>query len=422
MASTTHGLDNPWPEKPIAPVLTVFLGGGTGRGEMKKNKALEKIQQRCQALYEDLNLATVRAWKAEAPGRKAIGFMPVYIPREILHAAGILPVGLMGADIEIIRGDAYFQSYICHIPRSTIEMAVNGSLDALDGVIFPSICDVIRNLSGMWKMMFPDKYSKYLDLPQNFTPGLAGEYYIAELRTLAADMERLSGHRITDDALRESIRLYNRNRELVLELYDLRAEKPWQVRTVELYLLLRAGNLLPVEEHNAMLEAYREAIEGEERQALDNSRIVLTGAFCEQPPLGLIHTIERSGCYIVDDDFVLGSRFLTAPIPEEGDPVANIAQTFLDHAMETPFVYIAEKKKGEALVRQCRRRRGEGVIFSAASFCDPALLDQPMVSAAVEREGIPYTEFKYAENTGQFQVIKEQTGTFSDSIKLWGNE
>lgn len=389
---------------------------------MKESKTLDQIQQRCQALYEDVSLAAVRDWKAAAPGRKAIGFMPVYIPREILHAAGILPVGLMGADIEIIRGDAYYQSYICHIPRSTIEMGVNGSLDALDGVIFPSICDVIRNLSGMWMLMFPDKYAKYLDLPQNFTPGVGGEYYIAELRVLAADMERLSGNRITGDSMRESIRLYNRNRELVLELYDLRAEKPWQVPTVELYLLLRAGNLLPVEEHNKMLEAYREAIEGVHRPALDNSRIVLTGAFCEQPPLGLIRTIERAGCYIVEDDFVLGSRFLTAPIPEEGDPLANIAQTYLDHAMETPFVYIAEKEKGGALVRQCKKRRGEGVIFSAASFCDPVLLDQPMVTAAVEKEGIPYTEFKFAENTGQFQVIKEQTGTFSDSIKLWGNE
>ena len=63
--------------------------------------------------------------------------------------------------------------------------------------------------------MFPDKYAKYLDLPQNFSKGgMGSEYYIAELRTLAADMERLSGNRITDDALGESIRLYNRNREL----------------------------------------------------------------------------------------------------------------------------------------------------------------------------------------------------------------
>jgi benzoyl-CoA reductase subunit C len=169
-----------------------------------------------------------------------------------------------------------------------------------------------------------------------------------------------------------------------------------------------------------MLEEYREVVPGLERPELDNSRIVLTGAFCEQPPLGLIRTIERAGCYIVEDDFVLGARWIQGPIAEQGDALDNIARAFLDHSVETASVYIGEKEKGRALVDTCRKRTGEGVIFCAPSFCDPALLDQPMLAAAVEREGIPYTEFKYAENTGQFQVIKEQTGTFSDSIKLWG--
>jgi benzoyl-CoA reductase subunit C len=382
--------------------------------------SVESLIERCQSLYEDISLHTVRAWKEAHPGHKAIGYMPVYVPREVVHAAGMLPVGLMGSDIEIIRGDAYYQSYICHIPRSTIELAVSGRLDALDGVLFPSICDVIRNLSGMWKIMFPDKYAKYLDFPQNFDPAVGGTFYAGELRSLIADLEGMGGEPVSNERLLASIRLYNRNRALLQGLYDLRAEEPWQVPTVELYLLMRAGNLLPVEEHNALLEAYGEEVRSVQRPQLDNSRIVLTGSFCEQPPLGLIRTIERSGCYIVEDDFVLGSRWIQGPIAEEGDALQNIVQAFLSQSVETASVYIADKPKGAALVNTCHKRRGEGVIFCAASFCDPALLDQPMLASAVEAASIPFTEFKYAENTGQFQVIKEQTGTFSDSIKLWG--
>ena len=384
-------------------------------------RSVEALVERCQALYEDVNLNAVRQWKEAQPGRKAIGYMPIYVPREVVHAAGMLPVGIMGSDIEIIRGDAYYQSYICHIPRSTIELAVSGRLDALDGMLFPSICDVIRNLSGMWKLMFPDKYARYMDLPQNFAPEVGGRFYAHELRSLMDDLEGLGGRKVTNEALLESIRLYNHNRELVQGLYDLRAEQPWQVPTVELYLLLRAGNVLPVEEHNEMLADYRAAVEATERPQLDNSRIVLAGSFCEQPPLGLIRTIERSGCYIVEDDFVLGTRFINGPVAEEGDAVDNLVEAFISRSVETASMYIADKPKGAALVSTCRRREGEGVIFCAASFCDPALLDQPMLAKAVEEEGIPFTEFKYSENTGQFQVIKEQTGTFSDSIKLWGN-
>ncbi|HSC78157.1 MAG TPA: 2-hydroxyacyl-CoA dehydratase family protein, partial [Candidatus Acidoferrales bacterium] len=89
------------------------------------NQRLEQLVQRAQQLYDDLSLDAVRAWK-QATGGKAVGHMPIYVPRELIHAAGMLPVGIVGGGdrLEIIRGDAYFQSYICHIPRSTIELAL----------------------------------------------------------------------------------------------------------------------------------------------------------------------------------------------------------------------------------------------------------------------------------------------------------
>ena len=52
---------------------------------------------------------------------------------------------------------------------------------------------------------------------------------------------------------------------------------------------------------------------------------------------------------------------------------------------------------------------------------DPALLEQPMLQKALEDANIPFTAFKYSEDTGQFQVIREQAGTFADALKLWGN-
>ena len=77
--------------------------------------------------------------------------------------------------------------------------------------------------------------------------------------------------------------------------------------------------------------------------------------------------------------------------------------------------------KGAWLVDQCRRRGAEGVVFCAASFCDPALLEQPMQKAALDRAGIQHTSFKFSEGTAQFQAIHEQAGTFSDSIRLWSH-
>src|SRR6185369_1395782 len=223
-----------------------------------------------------------RDWKAAAPGRKAIGYMPVYVPHEIIHAAGMLPVGILGGgdQIEVIQGDAYYQSYICRIPRSTIELGLTGRLDMLDGMLFPSICDVIRNLSGMWQILFPDKYVKYFDVPQNYQDSVGGTFYIHEMQALREDLGRLRGSPVTDEELNASIRVYNDNRAAVRELYAYRAAQPQQAPTSEVYLLLRAGMVLPPEEHTQLLREYLVETDKVQRARRDNARIVMTGSFC----------------------------------------------------------------------------------------------------------------------------------------------
>lgn len=381
-----------------------------------------EIIQRCEALYEDLDFTAAREWKAAEPGRKVVGFMPVYVPEELIHAAGMLPLGIMGGgdQMEVIHGDAYYQSYICRIPRSTIELGITKKLDFVDGMLFPSICDVIRNLSGMWKLMFPDVYTRYVDVPQNYQDDVGGEFYQQEMRELLEGLEALSGRKVSDDDLRNSIRVYNENRELIRALYALRAREPWKAPSSEVYLLNRAGLLLPVEEHNAMLRDYLAAAEAEDRPRRDNCRIVINGSFCEQPPLNLIKSVEMAGCYIVDDDYVLGNRWLKTEVPTDGDPIKALADAFLHNSADTAAKYAWEEKDvGVQLVESIETNKAEGVIFAAASFCDPALLWRPMLADKISERNVPYISFKFAENSGQMAPIREQAGTFADSIKLW---
>ncbi len=385
-------------------------------------KTTEDIVARAEALYDDLNFTAAREWKEAAPGRHVIGHLPIYVPRELIHAAGMLPLGIMGGGdrLEVIHGDAYYQSYICRIPRSTIELGLSGRLDFVSGMLFPSICDVIRNLSGMWMTLFPDVYVKYFNTPQTFDDDIGGQFYIGEMRELLEGLERISGRRVTDDDINASIAVYNENRALLRELYALRAELPWQAPASEAYLVIRAGLVLPVEEHNRMLRDYIDAARATKRPVKDNSKVILTGMFCEQPPLNLIKSLELAGCYVVDDDFMLVARWLTEDVPTDGDPLQALSRAFLHHSMSTAAKYEPdEQEKGQFLVRAVRRTGAEGVIFASPSFCDPALLDRPMLQNVLKQAGIPFIAFKYAENSGQMQPIREQAGTFVDSIKLW---
>jgi benzoyl-CoA reductase subunit C len=331
-------------------------------------------------------------------------------------------VGLFGGgdQVDIIRGDSYYQSYICHLPRSTLELALASHYDCLEGVVFPSICDVVRNLSGMWQMLFPDRWVGYLDLPQTFDPATGGRFYRQELSRLAAELAARGARVLTDDALRAAIADENRRRAALERLDALRREQPWRVPVSHAYVVARAGNLLTAAEHAGFVDAFVAAAARREAQPLDNVRVVLAGTFCEQPPLGLLRVLERAGCDIVDDDLQMGLRFIEGPIDEDArDPLGALVGAYLTRGSACAFRYIGDGDKGRALVERVRRAGADGVVFGAASFCDPALLDQPMLEAALEAEGIPHFGFKYAENTGQFQVIREQAGAFSDAVRLW---
>ena len=382
------------------------------------------VLERARAIVEDRKLTTVLRWKEAHPGAIAVGHMPVYVPRALLEAIGCLPVSLFGGGdaIDIIRGDSYFQSYICHIPRSTVELALGGDLDLLDGVLFPAICDVIRNLGGMWRMLFPKTYATYVDMPQSFEPDIGGAFYVLEMKRVARDLEERGARPIDPARLRQAIARENERRAAIAELDLLRRTEPWRVRASEAYLVVRAGGVLETAEHTTMVNAFVDAARRRTSRPVDNVRVVLVGSFCEQPPFELIRALEKSGCDIVDDDFQLGMRMIDGPIeiaPGE-DPLTALARAYLEKGRDTASRYIGNLVKGAGLIRRVRETRAEGVIFAAASFCDPALLDQPMLEAALTRAGVPHTSFKFSENMGQFSVIREQAGAFSDAVKLWG--
>ncbi|NUQ15062.1 MAG: benzoyl-CoA reductase subunit C [Flavobacteriales bacterium] len=386
---------------------------------------LEEIISTCRQLAFDLNFSRAKAWKAQDPQRVLVGFTPIYFPREVVHAAKGLAVGILGAGDRkpIIKGDAYYQSYICHMPRGIVELALDGNLDGFDGFVFPSICDVMRNLSGMFQLMGKGRFAKYMDFPQNFRAEIGGAFYKAEMEDVLRRIEAINGVQVTADALDRSIALYDRNRAMLAAIYDIRQDHPWRLAYEDLYCIMRAGLVMPVEEHNAMLEQVLEAIGRERGVPEDRIKVVVAGAFCEQPPLGLIKTIEAAGCYVVDDDFLLGSRWIEGAVGGgNGDPLAAIADAYLTRSVQSSVVYDVGNPKEKRLLDLARRRGADGLVFAAPSFCDPALLDQPLYFHQCEKEGVRYVQFQYNENTGQFKVIKEQVGAFADSIKLWEGE
>lgn len=388
-------------------------------------KDLKDLVKFCEDVSFDFNFDHAKKWKEKESSRVLVGYMPIYFPREIIHAAGAMPVGIFGGGDrkQIIKGDAYYQSYICHIPRSILEMALDKQMDHIDGFIFPSICDVLRNLSGIFKQKGVGKFVKYMDFPQNFLPEVGGVFYQDEMKHVLHYIKELNGIEVTTERLNHSISLYNTNRDLINQVYQIRQNFPWRISMKDWYHVLRAGTVIPVEEHNVLLAQVLEFVSNEVGSPQDKIKVVVSGAFCEQPSVGLIRSIEDAGCYIVDDDLQLGSRMILGDIDcTSNAPLKAIADSYIKQSQYSSSIYDVANPKEYRLAKIVKDRGADGVIFASASFCDPSLLDAPIFQNAFDRMGIRYITFQFSENINQFKVIKEQVGAFSDSIKLWEDE
>lgn len=239
----------------------------------------ERSFEQCQDLIADLTFERVRRWKDQHGGAGVIGYFPVYAPVEIIHAAGMLPVGLSGGGdrLDIQHADARFGSFICSIVKTTMEMAMQDHLKVLDGILFSSICDSGRNLCFVMKRNFPNLYLDFLHLPHNPSSATSIDFLTGEYQRLIRELERLAGRAITEEDLSHSISLYNRNRHLIRDLYALRLHKPHLLRAWECYVLVRAGYLMPVDDHNSLLQEVLAELPQREGKSRDSIRPWLTG-------------------------------------------------------------------------------------------------------------------------------------------------
>lgn len=383
--------------------------------------SLEAVINECREWFLDADFVRLRALREESPPRRLIGCFPVYTPEELIMACGMVPVHIHGGGtiVEIDHADSRLQSFVCSITRSTLELGLTNRLDVLDGMLFPSICDVSRNLSGLWQRNFPDRLAEYIHFPENFSSRHAVGYLRHELKRLEKRLSAVSGKTPDPDDYRQAFELVNRRARAVSELYALRREAPWNVPLADAYTVVRAGGMMPGERHLPLLEEAIEGWRGGNGRKQDRVRVVVEGSFCEQPPLELLTTFEEAGCYVVNDDLLLGQRWFTEPLPLDGDPLETLAHHILHRCVPSAVHHPGPRGRGADLIRKVRESRADGVLFCAAKFCEPALYDYVLLKRTVEAEGIPYLAFEFEEKMGTFESVRTQIETFVESILLF---
>jgi benzoyl-CoA reductase subunit C len=379
---------------------------------------LDLTLDRCRELATQPLAAIAGAWKAEHPGRRVVAVYPVWSPAEVIYAAGMLPVGLLGggASVELTHADARFQSFVCSIAKSSLELGFQGLARAVDGFVFSNICDVARNLASLYQRNFPHAHVQYLHLPQNSTSPAVVAYVASELRRLAAGFETAFGLPVRPVALAKSIETYDALRGRLRALYAFRIAEPHRLSTVEAYAVLRAVTVAPPEDAIGWLDQLLDELPRRPARPRDRLRVVVEGAFCEQPPLGLLDVLEEAGCYIVEDDLLLGWRWFAADVTAEGDPFERLGHAYLYQAVPSSTRHEDGAHRAVGLIEKVRRARADAVFFTPAKFCEPALFDYVLMKQGLERARIPHLLVEFEEKMSTFERTRTEIETFVESM------
>ncbi|MBL1218367.1 MAG: hypothetical protein D8M59_12835 [Planctomycetes bacterium] len=352
------------------------------------------------------------------PNVRGFAVFPVYAPHEIIHAAGLMPVGLYGAgdQLEITHADSRFQSFICSIAKSTLELFLADEMDGFVGIAFSSICDVARNLASVVSRNTEGIYVEYLHLPQNMASEQSQTYTRSEYERFRRKLAEHVGRPITDAAISESLKLYNEQRRLIRAIYAYRQDHPGSISAAELTCITKAGTRMMPGDYLTILKDVMEQLPQRPAHARDTVRVVVEGAFCEQPPIELIEAIEAAGCEIRDDDMMLGWRLFTGDVSEQGDPLTALANAYLNESVYCSTRHDYYHPRTEGLLARVRDSGAKAVLFTPAKFCEPALLDYVLFKRCLDDKGVPHLKLEFEEKMWTFEAPRTEVETFAESM------
>ncbi|MBP7342868.1 MAG: 2-hydroxyacyl-CoA dehydratase family protein [Smithellaceae bacterium] len=376
------------------------------------------VMQSIDRLYNERG---VRARELRAAGHKIIGYLCCFVPDEILAAFDLAPYRIQGSQSEPIdEADALLEPMACPFARSCFNLALKDRYDFLDGFIAPHSCDTIERMYHIWHSNKPTSFDHLINVPHMLGPS-SDAFFRNELAYFISRLEDFTGKKLDEGKLRDAIRLYNRRRALLRELYDLRRENPPRVSGAEITKVLVAGMGIPAAEHIELVSAFIDEVKKRPRPAPDAlPRIFLWGN--EIDDIAFVSLVEECGAHVVMDDLCTGSRFFWQDVSEAGDPLEALARRYLcthcprslkpqagnrKEDLESRFGYIREFLDGW---------KADGAIFYIVRYCDTCELEGPDLKEYLTDLKVPALMIEDDYSTSTIGQLRTRIQAFLEMI------
>jgi benzoyl-CoA reductase subunit C len=355
---------------------------------------------------------TARQWKAQ--GGKVVGHRCLFVPEEIIWAAGLLPYPLFGTPEPIRLADSYFQSCTCECVRNIFDQALDGELAFLDFLALSNTCDVSRRLYDNWNHYIETCPVYVLNNPQKLLQESSREYFTEELRRFQAAMEELSGKPVTDERLRDAITLYNETRDLLREIYELRKRKHPSISGAEALDVCMATSLMPKDRANPLLRQLLAQLREHEAALAAGPRILVTGSILDSP--ALLRMIEEEGGRVVVEDLCTTTRMFWGRVENSGDPIEALYR-FLNQRVFCACLHPAQARV-EHVLGLVDAFGVEAVIDLNLKYCHPFLYEAPLLLDALEQKGVPAIALEIGHDMSGHGQLRTRIQAFIEMLEL----
>lgn len=341
-------------------------------------------------------------WK-ERTGGKVVGGLCTYVPLEIVYAAGMLPVRVLGTHEVQDVTDRYLFPTVCPFCRDTLAQGLKGRYDYLDGLAMGRTCSHIQGTFDNWRNYISTTLVYYIWFPCHRESPRAVDCLVGEYTGFKEALEKLTGKPITDDGLDKAIELYNTNRRLMKQVYELRKNEDPPITGAEAMEMVVTSQLMDVVEHNKLLEELLEELPDRKLDRETGLRLMMIGS--EMDDIEFVQMMEELGCTIVIDEHCSGSRFFWDEVVPGEDRLAAIASRYV-HRWPCPAVSSNFSDRFDRVLKIAQDWNVQGALVYQQKFCDPHEFDIPLLQQMFKEHDIPtlVLEFDVTIPFGQFRT------------------
>ncbi len=353
-----------------------------------------------------------RDWKARTGG-KVFGNMCIYVPQEIIYAAGILPVRILGSHETQDVAESHIHQMFCPFCRDVLAQGLQGRYDYLDGMVMAQTCLHMHQAFNVWQIYKPVLYSYFLSMPSPVSHK-CDEFFTAEIKSFKESLEKHLGSPVEPADLKRSMEVYHTNRSLLRKIYDLRKKEKPPISGTEAAQMMLAGLIMDKEEHNKLLVELYENIKGKNEGPEEEIRLMLLGS--ENDDIEFIKLVEEQGAKIVIDDICTGSRNFWNNTTLKGDPIADLAAAYVNMP-PCSIKNIGARPGFKHTMDLAKEYRVQGVIYAIQKFCDTYQFDFPAMEALFKEQNIPilHLEFDVTLAVGQ---VKNRVEAFLEMLRV----